>query len=95
MLTIPPSILKLVHPLRVNQDRRPCAVVLNSSMGSFAGWLHAWTDATIATIAAGTVLLLFYPLTLCAAGAKGLLRIVDRTTKSSAAKARKVPNGIS
>ena len=69
--------------------------MLNASIRSFAGLLHDWTDVTIAAVAAGTVLVIFYPLTLCAAGMRGLIRIADKSTKSSAAKARKLPNGIS
>jgi len=37
---------------------------------------HASVDAIFATLAGALVLLVFYPLTLCAAGVKGLVRIV-------------------
>jgi len=37
---------------------------------------HASVDAIVATIAGGLVLLVFYPLTLFAAGVKGLIRMV-------------------
>jgi hypothetical protein len=35
--------------------------------------LHISTDVMVATVAGGLVLLIFYPLTLCAAAVKGLL----------------------
>jgi hypothetical protein len=38
--------------------------------------LHASVDTLLATIAGGLVLLVFYPLTLCAAGVKGVVRLV-------------------
>ncbi len=37
---------------------------------------HASVDAIVATLAGALVLVVFYPLTLCAAGVKGLVRIV-------------------
>jgi hypothetical protein len=37
---------------------------------------HASADTIIANLAGGLVLLVFYPITLCAAGVKGLARIV-------------------
>jgi hypothetical protein len=39
-----------------------------------SGLLRSSADILVATSAGGLVLLLFYPLTLCAAGVKGLLR---------------------
>ena len=36
---------------------------------------HVSADTIAATIAGGLVLLVFYPLTLCAAGIKGLVRM--------------------
>ena len=38
-----------------------------------AAW-HASADTIVATIAGGLAVLVFYPITLCAAGVKGLLR---------------------
>jgi hypothetical protein len=38
--------------------------------------LHASADTVVATIAGGLVLLVFCPLTLCAAGIKSLVRKV-------------------
>jgi len=37
---------------------------------------HASADTIVATLAGGLVLLIFYPITLCAAGVKGLARMV-------------------
>jgi hypothetical protein len=42
------------------------------------GVWRASADVTVATIAGGLVLLLFYPLTVCAAGVKRLVRTVRR-----------------
>jgi hypothetical protein len=39
-------------------------------------FFHASADAIAATIAGGVVLLVFYPLTVCAAGVKTLVRMV-------------------
>jgi hypothetical protein len=50
--------------------------MLDSSTRSLSGLLHAAGDLTIAAVAGGLVVLVFYPLTLVAAGVKGLLRIV-------------------
>jgi hypothetical protein len=50
--------------------------MLDSSTRSLSGLLHAAGDLTIAAVAGGLVILVFYPLTLCAAGVKGLLRIL-------------------
>jgi hypothetical protein len=38
--------------------------------------LHATTDVIVATVAGGLVLVVFYPLTMCAAAVKGLLAIL-------------------
>jgi hypothetical protein len=40
--------------------------------------LRASADTLIATIAGGLVLLVFYPITICAAGVKGLARMIRR-----------------
>jgi hypothetical protein len=37
---------------------------------------HAFADAIVATVAGGLALLVFYPLTLCAAGIKSAVRMV-------------------
>jgi hypothetical protein len=37
---------------------------------------RASADAIIATVAGGLVLVIFYPITLCAAGAKNLVRMI-------------------
>ena len=37
---------------------------------------HATADTIVATIAGALVLLVFYPITLCATGAKSLVRIL-------------------
>jgi hypothetical protein len=36
---------------------------------------HASADAIVATVAGGLALLVFYPITLCAAGVKHLVRM--------------------
>ncbi len=47
-----------------------------ASTAAHIGVWHASADAIVATIAGGLVLLIFYPLNLCAAGVKGLVRMV-------------------
>jgi hypothetical protein len=47
--------------------------MLDSARRSPSGLLHASTDVIVATVAASLVLVVFYPLTLCAAAVKGLL----------------------
>jgi hypothetical protein len=47
--------------------------MLDSARPSPSGLLHASTDVIVATVAASLVLVVFYPLTLCAAAVKGLL----------------------
>jgi len=43
--------------------------------------LHATADTLLATVAGGVVLLVFYPLTLCASGVKGLVRMIRPQTQ--------------
>jgi hypothetical protein len=50
--------------------------VLDSVRRSPSELWHACVDATIATIAGGLVLLILYPVTLCAGAVKGLLTIL-------------------
>jgi hypothetical protein len=50
--------------------------MLNSSTRSLAALLQASSDVAIAMVAGGLAILVLYPLTLCAAGVRGLLRIV-------------------
>jgi hypothetical protein len=40
--------------------------------------LRASADTLIATIGGGLVLLVFYPITICAVGVKGLARMIRR-----------------
>jgi hypothetical protein len=44
------------------------------SGGRPSDFLHACLDVTIAAVAGGLMILVFYPLTLCAAAVKGVLR---------------------
>lgn len=78
----------------------------DSTALSVSGLFHAASDVAIATLAGGLALLVLYPLTLCAAGVKGLLGLRARglhhraalpaaTVVSSAASPRNVPNGSS
>jgi hypothetical protein len=53
------------------------------SARSFGSFIHAAADVTIAAAAAGIALAILYPLTLCAAGIKGLLRTVGLRTSAS------------
>jgi hypothetical protein len=50
--------------------------MLDSTRPSPSELLHTSTDVIVATVAGGLVLLVFYPLTLCAAALKGLLVIL-------------------
>jgi hypothetical protein len=50
--------------------------MLDSARRSPSELLHASTDVIVAAIAGGLVLVVFYPLTLCAAAVKGLLAIL-------------------
>jgi hypothetical protein len=52
--------------------------MLYSFPRSLAGRLHASSDVVIATVGGGVVLLVFFPLTVCAAGVKALLGITDK-----------------
>jgi hypothetical protein len=47
-------------------------VSMLDSTGRSSGLWHAAADVILATVAGGLVLLFFYPITLCAAGVKGL-----------------------
>ena len=58
--------------------------MLNSSTRSLAALLLVSSDVAIATAAGGLAILVLFPLTLCAAGVKGLLRI---------ARLRPLPSG--
>jgi hypothetical protein len=49
--------------------------MLDSARQSPSG-LHTSADMIVATVAGGLVLLVFYPLTLCAAGVKRLFGMV-------------------
>jgi hypothetical protein len=53
--------------------------MLDSARPSPYGLLHASTDMTVAAVAGGLVLVVFYPLTLCAAAVKGLLAFQRRS----------------
>jgi hypothetical protein len=50
--------------------------MLDSASRSPFELLHACLDVTIATVAGGLVLLVFYPVTLCAGAVKGILTIL-------------------
>lgn len=41
-----------------------------------SGVAHACADAILATVAGGLVLLVFYPITLCLMGVKGVVRTI-------------------
>ena len=51
----------------------------DSARPSPSGLLHASTDVIVAAVAVGLVLVVFYPLTLCAAAVKGLLAFQRRS----------------
>ena len=48
--------------------------MLDSIFRSPSDALHACADVIVASVAAGLVLLVFFPITLCASGIKRLLR---------------------
>jgi len=52
--------------------------MLESSTRSLGGLFRASLDVALATAAGGLVLFVFYPLTLCASGVKGALRLAGR-----------------
>jgi hypothetical protein len=52
--------------------------MLDPSARSLSGLWHVACDVTIAALTGGLVILVFYPLTLCAAGVKGLLGIAGK-----------------
>ena len=64
----PPIVAELSGFLRVITVR---SLIMSASAGS-----RAAVDTIVATIAGGLVLLVFYPLTLCAAGVKSAVRMV-------------------
>lgn len=47
--------------------------MLDPESHSLSGLVHAAGDMLIASIAGGLVLLVFYPITLCAAGVKAVM----------------------
>jgi hypothetical protein len=49
--------------------------MLDSTFRSPSDSLHVCADVIVASVAAGLVLLVFFPITLCASGIKRLLRL--------------------
>jgi hypothetical protein len=46
----------------------------SGGLGLSGRW-HAFADTIVATVAGGVVLLVFFPITMCAAGVKGAIRM--------------------
>jgi hypothetical protein len=63
--------------------------MLFSARRSTSDLLHACTDAAIATVAGGLVILVFYPVTLCAEALKGILKTLGLHARETRERAER------